>query len=495
MATENQEVEYSLFFLLFSTRKEEVIRKLLSRNVTPDYFATLFHRDIFAEICDLFKQSKMLSLKVFKTHFLNRPGAKSDDEIKFGIFLNNIKESKVNETDLEHLIDMLVEMYVSRKILAGMNEVVDQMHARPVGELISEFEQKQKSLKNLLEKNSVRTVMGLKAGLDARIERAQKVHDDPDAAGMVCTGLKNIDKWIGRQSPGQFVIYQARTGVGKSMMLMGSALANFKRGLKVIVITIEMSAEDYLYRFDSNLTGISHSEFAMGGIVTDPDKINLWRSRVKKCGKDGCDILVYWVPSNCTPARVDDIIANNPFKPDAIIVDYAGDMKAGLKGVPDYDARSHAEIYSALKEFAGKYECVVYTAQQSKRGTSGKASTESGSWSDVASNKADIMLAVEVTKEDEDFMTEVDGNVVIGRMTVSIIKGRNIPKCKTHIIPRFQRMSWLEKEEEEMMPVGSGKEIKTVKKQLEEKIDNAHKEMEKAMGNAEEKEVDLLADD
>jgi hypothetical protein len=105
------------------------------------------------------------------------------------------------------------------------------------------------------------------------------------------------------------------------------------------------------------------------------------------------------------------------------------------------------------------------------------------------------MLAVEVTKEDEDFMTEVDGNVVIGRMTVSIIKGRNIPKCKTHIIPRFQRMSWLEKEEEEMMPVGSGKEIKTVKKQLEEKIDNAHKEMEKAMGNAEEKEVDLLADD
>ena len=204
--------------------------------------------------------------------------------------------------------------------------------------------------------------------------------------------------------------------------------------------------------------------------------------------------MVYWVPSQCTPAKVESIISNNPFKPDIVIVDYAGDMKAGLKGVPDYDPSSHAEIYSSLKEFAGKYECVMYTAQQSKRGTKGKADTESGSWSDVASGKADIMMAVEVTKEDEDFITEVDGSMIIGRMTVSIIKGRNIPKCKTHIIPRFQRMSWLEKEEADMIPCGSGKEIKTVKKTMEDKLTNAHKEMSAAMGSVDVELPDLLAD-
>lgn len=491
MATENLEVEYGLLFLLFSKTRVDVLRGLLTRNIIPDYFAALFHREIFAEILDLHKQDKHLSFSGFRTHFLARPGVKQDDELKFGQFQRNISEVKVNPSDVSHLIDMLVEMYVTRRTLSGMNDVIEQLQYTPLMEVLSDFEQRQKALRALLEKNSVRTTMGLKSGLEDRIARAKEVHTNPDTAGMVCTGLKNLDKWIGRQTPGQLVIYQARTGRGKSMMLMGTALANFKRGLKVIIITIEMSAEDYLYRFDSNLTGITHGEFTMGSIVDDPDKMKIWRKRVSSCGQAGCDILVYWVPSNCTPARIDDIIANNPFAPDVVVVDYAGDMKAGLRGVPDYDPRAHAEIYSALKEFAGKYECVVYTAQQSKRGSEGKASTETGSWSDVASNKADIMMAVEVTKEDEDFMNDVNGSVVIGRMTISIIKGRNVPACKTHIIPRFQRMNWLEKEEEEMIPAGSIKEIKTVKKVLQEKIDKANEELSV---EPESEEIDLLGD-
>ena len=299
---------------------------------------------------------------------------------------------------------------------------------------------------------------------------------------MIRTGLKNLDKWIGRQTPGQLVIYQARTGVGKSMMLMGTALANFKRGLKVIVITIEMSDTDYLYRFDSNLTGIEHREFAQGEIVTDPDKMDLWRKKILKTGGDN-DLPVYWVPDACTPDRVEDIIKENPFKPDLVIVDYAGDMKAGLPGVPDFDARSHAHIYSRLKEIAGKYNCVVYTAQQSKRGTKGKASTETGAWSDEASAKADLMMAVEVTREDEDYMTKGEnGSLIVGRMTVSIIKGRNVPRCKTFIIPRFSRMSWLEKVEEEMLGCGIGKEIK---------VKGKHTQLEQP--KTEEKEPDILA--
>lgn len=497
MITENLDVEYSLFLLLFSKEKETVLRTLLSRNVEPEYFGAIFHREIFEQIVTLFKQGTILTLSVFKTTFLSRPGSKSDDEIKMTQFLKCVKGAKAGLQDLDHLIDMLIEMYVMRKMLSKMSEAVDQLNKTPITEIIHDFEIHQRKLKSLLEKTSVRSVMGLKSGLDDRVARAKVVNQDPDTAGMVCTGYKNLDKWIGRQSPGQLVIYQARTGVGKSMSLMGTALSNFKRGLKVIVITIEMSAEDYLYRFDSNLTGIEYSEFSMGAIVNDPDKMAIWRERIKQCGKPDSDILVYWVPSNCTPAKVDDIIANNPFKPDLVIVDYAGDMKAGLRGIADYDPKSHAEIYSALKEFAGKYECVVYTAQQSKRGTAGKASTETGSWSDVSGNKADIMIAIEVTKEDEDFMTEVDGSVVIGRMTVSIIKGRNIPKCKTHIIPRFKRMTWLEKEENEIILAGSGKEIETVKKQFENKLKSADVNLEVSSKHADTQtqEFDLLADD
>ena len=96
----------------------------------------------------------------------------------------------------------------------------------------------------------------------------------------------------------------------------------------------------------------------------------------------------------------------------------------------------------------------------------------------------DQMMAVEVTKEDEDFMTKSDnGSLIIGRMTVSIIKGRNTPRCKTHIIPRFSRMSWLEKVEEEMLGCGNGKEIKMKEPSTGRKQET----------KTEEKEPDILA--
>ena len=42
-----------------------------------------------------------------------------------------------------------------------------------------------------------------------------------------------------------------------------------------------------------------------------------------------------------------------------------------------------------------------------------RVDTESGSWSDIASHKADIMVALEITKEDEDFMTEFEGAYIM----------------------------------------------------------------------------------
>ena len=92
-------------------------------------------------------------------------------------------------------------------------------------------------------------------------------------------------------------------------------------------------------------------------------------------------------------------------------------------------------------------------------------------------------MAVEVTREDEDYMTKGEnGSLIVGRMTVSIIKGRNVPRCKTFIIPRFSRMSWLEKVEEEMLGCGNGKEIK---------VKGKHTQLEQP--KTEEKEPDILA--
>lgn len=496
MATENIEIEYGIFYAIFTKQGKVAIRKLLDKGLCGENFGSLFHRQIYDEIVKIYRDSgSLMSLKLFAKHFCSRPGSSTEDKIKIENFVEGVRRSKITLEDLDHSLKIVIECYATRKFLSSLNEMLDCMDTKPLTEIVPLMQESYKKTLSLLDQENQIRVMGLKGGFEDRLERANEVRKNPDEAGMVKTGLKNIDKFIGRQSPGQFVLYQARTGVGKSMMLMGSAIANFQSGLKVMVITIEMSEYDYLYRFDSNLTGIEHREFANGEITADDDKVKIWKNRIKSIGGDSSDLMVYWVPSGCTPDKVEDLIASNPFKPDLVVVDYAGDMKAGIRGVPDYDARSHGAIYSSLKELAGKYNCVIYSAQQSKRGTAGKADTESGAWSDVASAKSDIIFAVEVTKEDQDFITEVEGNVVIGRMTVSVIKGRNVPKCKTHIIPRFQKMSWLEKESEEMIGCGAGKEVKNPAKAWENKAKNQEEDLvEEITGKETHEEADLFAE-
>ena len=237
-----------------------------------------------------------------------------------------------------------------------------------------------------------------------RQQLAKDIHDHPEKVGMCELGFKNLDKYIGRQAPGEFVLYQARTNTGKSMFLMHTALHNYKRGLKGIIITIEMSASQYLYRMDSNITGIEHKRFASGSITEDVEMLNRCDHRISCCGTKEDELFVYCVPSGCTPAKVRSIIANNPFNPDFVVLDYAGDMKSGIAGVSDYDAGSFGVIYSSLKELAGEFNFVMYSAQQTKRGVK-KVDTESGSWSDIASHKADIMVALEITKEDDEYIT------------------------------------------------------------------------------------------
>ncbi len=486
MKIQNTDVEYGIFFMLVGKRQADTYLRLRTNGVTPAYFSISFMRKLLKIAFAYLAKGKLITYDILANYYRSSGEYTEADDIMIESLKADVNNHKMKPSELDSYIDILVQCYGIRKLNKAMKNAADNEDHEAVGSLVEKIAEACRNYKTLMERNEVKRVSYLHENLEQRIKLATEVHNNPDAVGMILTGLKNIDKWIGRQSPGQLVIYQARTGTGKSMMLMGTAIANFRRGLKVIVITIEMSDTDYLYRFDSNLTGFEHREFAQGEIVTDPEKLDVWRKKILKTGGDN-DLPVYWVPDACTPDRVEDIIKDNPFKPDLVIVDYAGDMKAGLPGVPDFDARSHAHIYSRLKEIAGKYNCVVYTAQQSKRGTKGKASTETGSWSDEASAKADLMMAVEVTKEDEDYMTKTDnGSVVIGRMTVSIIKGRNVPRCKTYIIPRFSRMSWLEKVEDEMMGCGNGKELK-----MKGSNNKAEEQLKKKQ--SEEKEPDILA--
>ncbi len=474
MKSECLDTELSVLFALFKFGCS-ALKELENLGTKSEYFANLIHREIFIEMSQILGKTQTITLSAFLTYYKNNKQTNPKEIIKLETCLKDIKNHSCLITDLKSYVSDLRKYYCIRTVLAKISTKIDNLDIN--------FDDNISDIKDVLDKvtkemnpTQIKRVMGMKESLNERIQHVHDVKNQPDKLGLIETGLINIDKYIGRQSGGDFIIYNAKTNMGKSMFMAHTAVHNWLKGRKVIVITIEMSASQWLFRMDSKLTRIEHREFHMGSISESSELLDKWKNTINNINNP-FDLLCYWVPSDCTIAKVRSIIENNPFKPDLVVVDYAGDMKSNLYGKSDFEAAAQAEIYSGLKELAGDYDLTLYSAQQIRRDVK-KIDSESGALTQVAANKADIIIAIECTKEDEDFITEHNGIIYNGRLSLSIVKGRNIPKCKTQIIPNFSRMDFIEKEFDEMMPVGftSVKSQKTINQekiqQLEKKLDD-----------------------
>lgn len=82
------------------------------------------------------------------------------------------------------------------------------------------------------------------------------------------TGFKELDDIIGGWAKGEeFVVFFARTGMGKSWMLIKSMATAVEQGYNVGYISPEMSASKIGYRFDTVVSNFSNRDLVRGNAV------------------------------------------------------------------------------------------------------------------------------------------------------------------------------------------------------------------------------------
>ena len=446
LITEDVELEYGLLYAVLKNGAD-TLRDLKGLLEEKD-FSMRENKLIYSKLVSIYDAEGSLPNHTGFFKILLSENYTEDERAKIKLSIKRILKAVIGKADVALIAKKVREYRCRRELIKLFTNSVQDAEKETFDDVLAVVSKGIHTIRTLKESNIFLGSMGIIGMLDQRQQYALDVKTNPAKNGLITTGFRWLDAHIPPHSPGNLVIYQARTNVGKSMFLMSTALHNWLNGLKVLIITIEMNEYDYAFRIDSNLTNFKHEEFASGKITDAVLKMQHWGTKIKSCDKGQGDLVVYWVPERCTPDKIDNIIGNHPFKPDLVIVDYAGDMKAGLRGVADYTPTAQAEIYSRLKEIAGKYKLVLYTAQQTKRGVK-SIDTESGSWSDVASHKADIMIALEKTKDDElESIKDPKYGNMCDRMTARIVKGRNVPKVTTRLYERFARMSWFEVEED-----------------------------------------------
>lgn len=160
-------------------------------------------------------------------------------------------------------------------------------------------------------------------------ERVREVTDANGGTPGISMGLDAIDSaYVTGMAPGHSIIMMGYTGRAKSMFSAFVAVQAWLQGYKVMIISLEMSPEEYRDRVYAMMSEgmFKISDLSRGDV--DPDQFRTWAS---KKFKDAADFIVVSnegasvVTPNLVQAKIDT------HRPDLVVLDYLQLMQDNAK--------------------------------------------------------------------------------------------------------------------------------------------------------------------
>ena len=168
---------------------------------------------------------------------------------------------------------------------------------------------------------------------------------------------------------GKFLgVFMAQAGLGKSNILANLGYNFLRQNLKVVVISMEMSQNVYLRRFDSLISKIDIDELGLSSMVGQlKDKVE----RFYKFDYPGARLNIKEYPPNSKSAKnleqyVEELVVAKGWKPDVLIIDYLNLLKPnGGSSKGDASLYEDGKIVSEqLRKLSYDLQIPVITAVQ-----------------------------------------------------------------------------------------------------------------------------------
>lgn len=185
------------------------------------------------------------------------------------------------------------------------------------------------------------------------------------------TGIPVIDEDNeGGISKGSSAIILAGSGKYKSTWLRWIALANARRGNKVVYFQVEETSKKFFNKFDAGWTGITLKSIESGANIQDKNKKGIEQAKENILSGGGEIILHSSISFNSITvddcrAHLLEIIKNKfPDGIDMVIFDYAElfTIKGNYKS--DNERQRREDIANKMTNIAKEFDCAVVTASQ-----------------------------------------------------------------------------------------------------------------------------------
>lgn len=249
-----------------------------------------------------------------------------------------------------------------------------------------------------------------------------------ELAQGIMTGFSIMDYYTNGIRKGEFLLFGAESGHGKSIYMINQAV-NFylgkntipktiremkekiknnawERGYNGIFFSLEMPADEVVERIVANMANIDSLDVMKGNVSEDEVKrlniaLKYWESSPNK-------IQIVEMPRGCSMADIkrvyDEIVEDNPVE--FVIIDYLGIMIEG-EAKSDADWQKLQNISEQMAEFGRTNNVVVISAFQLtkvKPGEGGIGFHRIGRSKNIADN-ANIVLQMEA-REDEQLRSD-----------------------------------------------------------------------------------------
>ena len=270
--------------------------------------------------------------------------------------------------------------------------------------------------------------------VNKRKELLEDIKLHPEKYRGIPTGIEELDELTQGLWRGELGFVFGRTGIGKSFFLLEVALAAFKYGCKVLVVTVEMPKTQWERRLDSRVSHVPYAHFKRASL--DEIEYKQWERSLEHLKSryytKGARLWVTHIPFGCTVGSIRaeiEYYRGQGTPVDIVVMDY-GDLITPSRHLFSEQAEL-TSIFRELKGLAQLYNIPVWTASQSKVGTyrSAKLDVEDVGYAAGKAHVSDLVVGISCTDEDQ----------LAGRMSLHVVKYRDGVASKPITLkPKFE---------------------------------------------------------
>lgn len=323
------------------------------------YFYRMSHWIIYETMLAL--ESKSIPIDLVSV--TNRLREKGKLELIGGpAYLVELTSNCITTANVESHARIIIEKYILRKIAFVGSELVLKVFANEcdINEMVDSAES---AIFNLRSKNEEVLVEEAPAVATRAIELAKQIKDNSVVG--VPSGLCVLDELTNGSKPGRLYFIGAATGGGKSALAV-TLCVNAMFGAKptgVIVFTMEMMNEEYIYRVLANMAGVSYQELENNKIMPSE-----WGS-VNDAAKDLKDgTLLLCDAGDLTPMKIRAKLRRHAGRYGLVIIDYI--QLIALAEKTQTTEEKFSIISRSLKMMAKEFKVpIMVLAQLNREGT------------------------------------------------------------------------------------------------------------------------------